>query len=39
MSAYISCEEVFDSSNVITVRTKEYGRIDVIPVDTLVDIP
>ena len=39
MSAYISCEEVFDSSNIITVRTKEYGRIDVIPVDYLADIP
>ena len=39
MDAYINCKEVFDNSNIITVRTKEYGRIDVIPVDTLVDIP
>lgn len=39
MSAYISCEKVFDSSNIITVCTKEYGRIDVIPVDCLADIP
>ena len=39
MNAYIDCKEVFDKSNIITVNTREYGRIDVIPVDTLVEIP
>ena len=39
MSGYISCEEIFDESNIITVRTKEYGRLDVIPVKYIVNTP
>ena len=39
MDGYINCKEVFDNSNIITVRTKEFGRIKVIPVEWLVDIP
>lgn len=39
MDAYINRKEVFDSSNIITVHTREYGSIEVIPVDTLADIP
>ena len=35
---YISREDVLDNSNIITVQTKEYGSIEVIPVDTITDI-
>lgn len=38
MDEYISREYVLDNSNIITVHTKEYGSIDVIPVDTIADI-
>lgn len=38
MDEYISREDVLDNSNIITVHTKEYGSIDVIPVDTIADI-
>ena len=31
-------EKVLDDSNIITVQTKEYGSIEVIPVDTITDI-
>lgn len=35
---YISRKDVLDNSNIITVQTKEYGSIEVIPVDTIADI-
>ena len=38
MVDYISREDVFDNNNIIIVQTKEYGSIEVIPVDTIVDI-
>ena len=38
MDEYISREAVLDNSNIITVHTKEYGSIEVIPVDTIADI-
>lgn len=38
MAEYISREEVLDNSNIITVHTKEYGSIEVIPVDAIADI-
>lgn len=38
MNDYISKEDVLDNSNIITVHTKEYGSIEVIPVDTIADI-
>lgn len=38
MGEYISRENVLDNSNIITVQTKEYGSIEVIPVDTIADI-
>ena len=38
MNEYISRENVLDNSNIITVQTKEYGSIEVIPVDTIADI-
>lgn len=38
MAEYISREDVLDNSNIITVHTKEYGSIEVIPVDTIADI-
>lgn len=38
MAECISREDVLDNSNIITVHTKEYGSIDVIPVDTIADI-
>ena len=38
MDEYISRENVLNNSNIITVQTKEYGSIEVIPVDTIADI-
>lgn len=38
MAEYISRENVLDNSNIITVQTREYGSIEVIPVDTIADI-
>ena len=38
MSDYIKREDVLDNSNIITVQTKEYGSIEVIPVDTIANI-
>lgn len=38
MDEYISRDDVLDNSNIITVQTKEYGSIEVIPVDTIADI-
>ena len=38
---FIDCierEKVLDDKNIITVQTKEYGSIEVIPVDTVADI-
>lgn len=39
MSTYINREDIFDSSNIITVYTKEYGTIEVIPMECLIDLP
>lgn len=36
---YIEREAMFDSSNIIAMHTREYGNIEVVPVDCLVDIP
>ena len=38
MAEYLEHEKVLDDSNIITVQTKEYGSIEVIPVDTITDI-
>lgn len=38
MAEYLELEKVLDNSNIITVQTKEYGSIEVIPVDTITDI-
>lgn len=38
MAEYIELEKVLDDSNIITVQTKEYGSIEAIPVDTIMDI-
>lgn len=38
MTEYFELERVLDDKNIITVQTKEYGSIDVIPVDTITDI-
>ena len=38
MAEYLEYEKVLDDSNIITVQTKEYGSIEVIPVDTITDI-
>ena len=38
MAEYIELEKVLDDSNIITVQTKEYGSIEVIPVNTITDI-
>ena len=39
MVEYINRADVLDSKNIITVHTKEYGSIDVVPVDCIADIP
>ena len=38
MAEYLELEKVLDDKNIITVQTKEYGSIDIIPVDTITDI-
>ena len=38
MARYVKYEKVLDDINIITVQTKEYGSIEVIPVDTIIDI-
>ena len=38
MAEYLELEKVLDDRNIITVKTKEYGSIEVIPVDTITDI-
>ena len=38
MAEYLEHEKVLDENNIITVQTKEYGSIEVIPVDTITDI-
>lgn len=36
---YIEREAVLNHADIITVHTREYGSIDVIPVDCVSDIP
>ncbi len=38
MAEYLELEKVLDDRNIITVQTKEYGSIEVIPVDTITDV-
>lgn len=38
MAEYLEFEKVLDDKNIITVQTREYGSIEVIPVDTITDI-
>ena len=38
MAEYLELKKVLDDKNIITVQTKEYGSIEVIPVDTITDI-
>ena len=38
MAKYVKYEKVLDDINIITVQTKEYGSIEVIPVDAIIDI-
>lgn len=38
MAEYLELEKVLDDKNIITVQTREYGSIEVIPVETIVDI-
>ena len=38
MAEYLELEKVLDDRNIITVQTKEYGSIEVIPFDTITDI-
>lgn len=35
---YVEKDKILDGDNIITVNTKEYGNIDVVPVDTINDI-
>ena len=39
MPEYIERETAIDSSNIITVQTREYNSIEVIPVDCIADLP
>lgn len=39
MPDYLEREKVLDDSNIITVQTREYGNIEVIPVDYISNLP
>ena len=39
MAEYLKRDDVLASSEILTVDTRNYGRIDVVPVEYLADIP
>lgn len=39
MAEYIDRDKVFNKSDILTVRTREYGSIEVVPVEYLADLP
>lgn len=39
MVKYLKHDDVFASSEILTVDTRDYGRIDVVPVEYLTDLP
>lgn len=39
MTEYIKRDKALDPSNILQVHTKEYGSIEVVPVECLAEIP
>ena len=39
MTEYLRRDEVLSDADIITVQTKEYGTIEVVPVEYLADLP
>lgn len=39
MDEYLKRDDVFNKADVLTVYTKEYGTIEVVPVEYLADLP
>lgn len=39
MAEYLKRDDVLTNSEILTVDTRDYGRIDVVPVEYLADIP
>ena len=39
MAEYLKRDDVLSNADIITVQTREYGNIDVIPVEYLADLP
>ena len=39
MAEYLKRDVVLSNADIITVQTREYGNIDVVPVEYLADLP
>ena len=39
MAEYIDRDKVFNKADILTVHTREYGSIEVVPVEYLADLP
>ena len=39
MADYLNRDDVLNNTDIITVQTREYGTIDVVPVEYLADLP
>lgn len=39
MKEYLELEKVLDDSHIITVQTRNYGSLEVVPVEYLANIP
>lgn len=39
MAEYLRRDDVLSNADIITVQTREYGTIDVVPVEYLADLP
>ena len=39
MAEYLKRDDVLNNADIITVQTREYGTIDVVPVEYLADLP
>lgn len=39
MKEYLELEKVLDDSHIITVQTRDYGSLEVVPVEYLTNIP
>lgn len=39
MTEYLELEKVLDDSHIITVQTRDYGSLEVVPVEYLANLP